>query len=268
VPSSPFRSDGCQAGYALLAMLVLVALLLISLTAALPRLYQEAQRQREKEAIFRGEQYARAIYLYHRTVGQFPTSVKQLLLTNGVRYLRQAYPDPLSPNGKWRFIHAAATGMLLDSENQNALSLTQPGDQPASQPGAQSASQPSFNSPGETGETAKKKKPVSDCQGNANSSSGQQAQTQTGTLLGAFIAGVAPCSDVPSIQVWDHKRHYDHWEFLGTSYTPYALSTAQPSQPASPFQNSQPGQNQPSGPSQPSASPFNAASPTTGGGPP
>ncbi len=261
VPSSPFLNSGLPApgdeGYALLLLLLAVTVLLISLTAALPSLYQQAQREREKQAIFRGEQYARAIYEFHRTVGRFPVSVKELLDTNGVRYLRKPFPDPLSPNGRWRFIHASATGILLDSEDQPIL--------PATQSTTQQSSGFSFNPPGET-QQQQKKAPVSDCQASTNPIEGQQAQT--GTLLGAFIAGVAPCNTQPSIVVWNQQRQYDHWEFLGTDYTPYALPKSQPTGSSSPFGNSPSSPGQPSGPNQPSASPFNPGSPATGGGTP
>ncbi|MGH9327781.1 MAG: hypothetical protein ACRD2B_14020, partial [Terriglobia bacterium] len=106
-------------GYALLVLMIMVAVMLISLTAALPSVYQQGQREREEETIFRGEQYARAIYLFHRALGRYPTSVKELLNTNGVHYLRKAYRDPLSPNGRWRFVHTNAAGILLDSWDQS-----------------------------------------------------------------------------------------------------------------------------------------------------
>ncbi len=112
-------------GYALLVAMIFVTVMLISLTATLPRIYQEGQREREQEAIFRAEQYDRAIYLFHRTLGRYPNSVKELLSTTGVRYLRQAYPDPLSPNHRWRFIHATAGGIILDSIDQNTPPLGQ-----------------------------------------------------------------------------------------------------------------------------------------------
>src|SRR5487761_1746940 len=76
-------SPGANA-YAFLVVMIMVTVLLISLTAALPSVYQEGQREREEELIFRGEQYARAIYLFHTALGRYPTSVKELLDTNGV----------------------------------------------------------------------------------------------------------------------------------------------------------------------------------------
>jgi hypothetical protein len=90
--------------------------------AAAPRVAQQAQREREREAICRGEQVAEAIglyYLYRSTIGgrppgdqSLPASMEELL--NGVpipgaaknRQIlrRSAARDPLTLEGEWRFI--------------------------------------------------------------------------------------------------------------------------------------------------------------------
>jgi len=67
---------------------------LFALTAA-PQVRQQAQREREKEAIFRGEQVAEAIRSYYRYrgaegVNSLPTSMDQLLegIPRGTRNCR------------------------------------------------------------------------------------------------------------------------------------------------------------------------------------
>lgn len=231
--TGPRRCGEPARGYALLVLMIMVSAMLISLTAALPSIYQQGQRQREQEAIFRGEQYARAIYLFHRRLGRYPSSIKELLDANGVHYLRKAYRDPLSPNGKWRFIHAAANGMLIDSWTQPMITpatpngpgiLTNPNAFPLAQNGMNSGPQPGMAAAGENalGSQSGRKKtkhPPSSCTGSSDSG-------QTGVLLGAFIAGVAPCSDRQSIIAFNHKDHYDDWEFLGAKYVPYQLPKA------------------------------------------
>jgi type II secretory pathway pseudopilin PulG len=115
----PSRSS--STGFALLIVMVAAAVLLIGLTAVLPSVYQEGQREREAELIFRGYQYARAIAGYHQKFQRYPTSIEDLTkLTNGFRFLRKEYADPMTPGGKWRFIHANAQGVLLDSKNQSS----------------------------------------------------------------------------------------------------------------------------------------------------
>jgi type II secretory pathway pseudopilin PulG len=131
----PSRSDsaggaGADSGYALLFVMIAATILLISLTVALPSIYQEGRREREQELIFRGRQYARAIASFHQKFQRYPTSVGELTkLTNGWRFLRKEFSDPMTPDGKWRFIHVNAQGVLLDSKAYPA-----PGSQ--GQPGA------------------------------------------------------------------------------------------------------------------------------------
>ncbi|MGH9435157.1 MAG: pilus assembly FimT family protein [Terriglobia bacterium] len=241
-----------DAGYALIVLMIAVTVLLISLTAALPNIYQESQRQREEETIFRANQYARAIYLFHRKMGRFPVSVKDLLNTDNTRFLRQAYRDPLSPTGRWRFIHAEAGGILIDSWNQTAPAAGAsphasrldyaPGQaapqalNPTSIAGSAEAENGEPSEAGSAGK-GKTKHPPSSC--DAPQDEAQDAFQPAGTLLGAFIVGVAPCNDGQSIRVLDHKDHYDHWEFLGLTYRGYSLP--RPATPNAP----QPGQSSP-----------------------
>lgn len=285
-PPAPSRT--IDRGYALVAVMILVTVLLISLTASLPGVYQEGQREREKEAIFRGEQYARAVYLFHRQFGRYPASVKELLGTsNGTRFLRQAYRDPLSPNGRWRFIHATAAGILIDSWTQDVLGPGQKKNQvqgseqgsnsssgatsglgSTSGQGASSGLGPSSFSLGSSLEQTqqgkkKRKHPPSTCdQSQSQGLGSDSSEAQTGTLLGAFIVGVAPCNKRQSIRVFNEKDHYDEWEFLGLNYVQYGIprnETTPSGQPGSsnpqPSLLSLPGsQNQPSSPVPPSDS--------------
>ncbi|HEX5482357.1 MAG TPA: hypothetical protein VFZ08_06995 [Terriglobia bacterium] len=275
-------------GYALVAVMILVTVLLISLTASLPGVYQEGQREREKEAIFRGEQYARAVYLFHRQYGRYPSSVKELIGNgNGTRFLRQAYRDPLSPNGRWRFIHATAAGLLIDSWNQdvmgagkkknssqtseqgsNAPSGATSGLGSPSAPGSSSGLGPSSFSLGSSLEQSqqgkkKHKHPPSSCdQSQSQGLGSDSSEAQTGILLGAFIVGVAPCNNRQSIRVFNDKTHYEEWEFLGLNYVQYGIPRIEttpsgqpgPSNPQ-PSLLSLPGsQNQPSSPAPPTDS--------------
>ncbi|MBZ5544714.1 MAG: type II secretion system GspH family protein [Acidobacteriia bacterium] len=109
------RAATSEGGFALLIVMMLAVVLLISLTAALPSVYTQGQREKEEELIFRGNEYARAMALFRRQFRRYPTSVKELLQTNGIRFLRHEYTDPMTKQGKWRFIHADANGTPLDS---------------------------------------------------------------------------------------------------------------------------------------------------------
>jgi type II secretory pathway pseudopilin PulG len=89
--------------------------------AVAPSLQQQAQREREQEAIFRGEQVADAIRAYYRyRSGTFrsagdqalPTSMDQLLegipIPGGSKNRQILRPsatrDPMTIEGEWRFI--------------------------------------------------------------------------------------------------------------------------------------------------------------------
>src|SRR5688572_11226416 len=83
--SAKRRSEG---GYTLVALLALMSIVALFAMAVAPRVQQQAQREREKEAIFRGEQVADAIrqyYVYRTMVSRqqgeqaLPSSLDQLL---------------------------------------------------------------------------------------------------------------------------------------------------------------------------------------------
>ena len=105
-----------ERGYTLVALLAVMSLLMLFAMAAASNLQQQGQREREKEAIFRGEQVADAIRSYYRSKGaqgvnSLPTSMDQLLEgiqvrgTKKLQILRvSASRDPLSKSGEWKLI--------------------------------------------------------------------------------------------------------------------------------------------------------------------
>ncbi len=195
-----------QCGYALLIVMMAATILLISLTAALPSAYMEGQREREEELIFRGNEYARAIALFRRQFQRYPTSVKELLETNHIRFLRREYPDPMSRKGKWRFIHADANGVVLDSKTLTPRRRpTSLGEQrPSRETREQEEGQPSgFN----------------DANEGRSAFFGREVK-------GAFIVGVASMSPRKSIRVWNGRTRYDEWEFIGLETNPPAAGAA------------------------------------------
>jgi type II secretory pathway pseudopilin PulG len=94
-----------EAGYILIAVLFLVALVLLTLAIAAPKMAQSIQRDRELELIHRGEQYKRAIKLYYAKFHAYPSSIDQLVNTNQVRFLRKRYTDPMTGKDDWKIIH-------------------------------------------------------------------------------------------------------------------------------------------------------------------
>jgi type II secretory pathway pseudopilin PulG len=225
-------------GYAFLILLLVLTLMLISLAAAVPDIMTQGRREREEELIFRGEQYARAIALFHRQFNRYPTSIEELVKrTNGYRFLRHAYRDPMTRNGKWRLIHATAAGAVLDSKI-----LAPPGSQQGSKPGengqpGQGTQEGSGNSPQGAGgfSLGGGQQPGQPSQGGNQGTSSFSGSAGMG-MQGAFIVGVASTSTEKSIRVFEDQDEYDKWEFLGIptingSANPILPASEQPSAP-------------------------------------
>src|SRR5438067_12725977 len=109
------RNSQAEGGFTLVALLLVMSLLALFALAAAENVRQQSQREREKEAIFRGEQVSDAIRLYYRYrggqgVNSLPTSMDQLLegIPRGTKKLQilrvSASRDPLSSSGEWKLI--------------------------------------------------------------------------------------------------------------------------------------------------------------------
>lgn len=99
------KSRQTEQGFLLVGVIVMVALVLIALSVAAPIVAKDLRREKELEAVHRGQQYTRAIRLYYLKFNSYPSSVK--LLEGGSpneRYLRQHYLDPMTGKDDWRLI--------------------------------------------------------------------------------------------------------------------------------------------------------------------
>ena len=101
-----------EAGYTLLAVMAIMAVFAIAMLAAAPMIQTEIQREKELEAIRRGEEVAEAIKQYVIFYGgqRLPNSIDDLLegLPQGTKRRQILRPsaaiDPLSEDGKWRLV--------------------------------------------------------------------------------------------------------------------------------------------------------------------
>jgi type II secretory pathway pseudopilin PulG len=91
-----------EQGYILLAAIFFLALLVISLAVAAPRIARAIQRDREVETFHRGMQYRRAIQLYYRKFHAYPPNADALVKTNEIRFLRKKYIDPMTGKEDWK----------------------------------------------------------------------------------------------------------------------------------------------------------------------
>jgi hypothetical protein len=234
------RSEG---GYAILLVLFLATLVLLSTMVVAPNILTEGRREKEKEMIWRGKQYTRAIKFYYRKTGKFPTSMDDLTKPHvgNVRFMRQAYKDPMNAKeGEWRLIYVGPQGQLIGSlkPQQNIQlgglgSAPVPGT-PAAQVAAQSAGQGFSDAGGTPPETSQGSNPgtggqpsstgtpattnpSSDATGDPSSTdSASEAllATDPSTIMGGNIIGVGSKINRRSIMVYDKARNYKQFEFI------------------------------------------------------
>ncbi len=123
--SSHKRARHSQRGYALLTVVFFVALLAITVATVAPNIITNARREREEEMIWRGRQYVRGIRLFYAKNHRFPTELEDLYKPKtGIRFLRQAYKDPLNTkDGSWRLIYVGPNGMLIGSLKNRTVNM-------------------------------------------------------------------------------------------------------------------------------------------------
>ena len=189
-----------QAGYSLLMVIFMVATMMLLVSTAALRIDTQGRRERETELAWRGEQYQHAIGLYFRKFGRYPTKVDDLVKqTNGMRFLRQAYTDPMNKDdGSWRFIYYGPGGQLIGSLRRTSLlqgivsTPTIPGI-----PGASSIG----TGPGQTGQQS-------------NNGLNSQPQSLQGPVIGGNIIGVASKVKDASLRIYEGGDTYELWEFI------------------------------------------------------
>jgi type II secretory pathway pseudopilin PulG len=97
-----------QSGLVLLALLIALMLMSIALAGALDVWSLQRRREEEKQLLFAGDQYRRAIVRYYRLSRAYPASVGDLLddtrFPTLMHHLRRAYPDPITGQNQWVFL--------------------------------------------------------------------------------------------------------------------------------------------------------------------
>ncbi len=112
-------AGSAQSGVAYLALLIVIAAIGAALGVT-GSLWHEAQRrEKERELLFVGLQYRRAIQQYYESPAsqnRYPPTLEALLLderTPAIRhYLRRPYRDPLTNLGNWGVVPAPQGGIM------------------------------------------------------------------------------------------------------------------------------------------------------------
>ncbi|HVO10421.1 MAG TPA: hypothetical protein VMX54_06660 [Vicinamibacteria bacterium] len=174
----PAASWSRQGGYALVALMLTVALMLILMSAAGPYWRYLSRNDKEEELLFRGGEIADAVARYQRKNGNaLPPSID--VLVKG-RFLRHAYKDPMTKDGKWRLVRP---GEAIGALGANPLDPT----------GGRGATT--------TTTTTTTTRPSA-----FGSSSSSNA-------LGPF-QGVASTSTEKSLRIFNGRQKYSEWVFL------------------------------------------------------
>ena len=96
------RSLPAERGVSLVALVAAITIMLIAMSVAMPAWRYVAQNEREQELLFRGGQIADAIVEYQKRNGNAPPPSLDALVQQ--RFLRKAFKDPMTKDGRWRFI--------------------------------------------------------------------------------------------------------------------------------------------------------------------
>ena len=197
-----------ERGYAMAALLVGIAIMMVFLGMAMPVWNQQAKREKEEELLFRLKQYAHAIALYQRRMpGAQPPSIDVLVQQ---RFLRRKYTDPMT-GGEFAILRVGQVSA--------GMTTTMPG-MTASQPGSQQGSAGTESGPGARTSSAGARPGTSSASGSGAGSQG----------VGA-IRGVVSTSAEASLRVWKGRTRYDQWEVTPEDIVPRFGPAAVPNQP-------------------------------------
>jgi type II secretory pathway pseudopilin PulG len=107
---------GRQGGFTLVAVLLVVAATGAGLAAIAQFASQQAQREKEAELLFVGQQFRQAIGGYYKKEARYPKALAELLEDKRypmpVRHLRKLYRDPVTGEPAWGLVQAPGGGIM------------------------------------------------------------------------------------------------------------------------------------------------------------
>ncbi|HXM94341.1 MAG TPA: hypothetical protein VOA64_08825 [Candidatus Dormibacteraeota bacterium] len=233
------RASRRQRGYALMMLIFFTAIILIMTMSAAPSILTQGKREKEEEMIWRGKQYVRGVKLYYRKMGKFPTSLDDLTMpkTGSVRFMRQAYKDPMNKgDGSWRLIYIAPSGQLIGSLKPSqrlqfpttgglgtpasamAGALNTPPGGLGSLPQGLSGGTPNLASQPQAGgaPASSSQNPDSTTPGTGESVPNPQSPDPSAapTIIGGNIIGVGSKIKTPSLVIYEKAKNYLLFEFV------------------------------------------------------
>lgn len=246
------RTREGEEGFLLVGAIVLIFLVLLALSVAAPKVARALRREREVEAIHRGNEYVRALQLYYRKFGRYPGTMDQLEKSTNIRFLRQKYTDPMTGKADWRLIHTgeakttvkgffgqplagiATSGAGSSPGTGSTVNGSQPGGSPSSSFGSSgglgsgsgsgsglsnSSSSSGFSlgsgsSSGYGGTGGSSSSPGGTVSSSSSSSEGGSQSATTFSGGGAPIVGIGCSHSGNSITILNEQPTYQTWEFI------------------------------------------------------
>ena len=96
--------------------LILVAMMGAGLAAYGGIASHAAQREKEAELLFRGNEYRQAIERYYKKERKYPKALAELVedkrFPTPAHHLRRLYPDPLTGQADWELMNAPEGGIM------------------------------------------------------------------------------------------------------------------------------------------------------------
>jgi type II secretory pathway pseudopilin PulG len=182
----------------MVALLVAMSIMSVMLTVAMPVWHQLAQREKEAELIFRGQQYARAIGLFQRRAGPgaLPPTLDVLVEQ---RFLRRKYKDPITGEDFLPLIAGQPIPGSTTTPGARPPGSSTGGRGAAATPSAQAPSGPS---PGPASAFGRGSPP------------GQGPGMPGAMGASGGIQGVVSKSKAKSIRLYEGRNFYNEWSFM------------------------------------------------------
>jgi type II secretory pathway pseudopilin PulG len=165
----------------MVAIVIFIAILTILIAAVGPSISAIMRREREEELLFRGKQYARAIALFQRRYGRYPTSLKEMY-ENRPRVVRKLWKDPMCNCDNWK--------LLIQGQPDSTPFLNQNVDPSNRPPSTYSNLLRPSPTPGAFG-------------------AGPGEEQNIGPIV-----GVRSRAHQQAMREWRGRRYYDEWRFI------------------------------------------------------
>jgi len=105
-----------QKGFTLMGAMIMVAAMGAGLAVYGQMASHAAQREKEAELLFRGNQYRQAIESYYKKDQKYPRALAELLedrrYPNPAHHLRKLHADPITGRPEWGLMEAPGGGIM------------------------------------------------------------------------------------------------------------------------------------------------------------